>query len=371
VSDHAQFHVAVPTDPCAGTTAANRYDPATNPGGVRCSITDAAINIFGPEPAALWSPVERKLGRGFVRPPMDNVGVQYGLSALKAGTISAAQFADLNAAIGGVDIDTNLTAARISASGSPSLSRAYRSGLINETNNLDQTAIIDCRGPNPGLFHDAYRAFAVRARLDREHGTHANQLIWEGPVPLLADANCERDSFVAMDRWLTAVERDHHRTSLARKVIADKPADLSDSCFDGAGHKLSSGLCPSGEVNVVGTPRTVAGDAITTDTNKCQLKPLQRTDYPGVSFTAAEWAELSNTFRSGVCDFSKPGVAQQPTVPWLAYQDARGRAVYGGRRMGPPPASTEFRVRSARTRSAPARPVQPLVGLGAADPPQR
>ena len=59
--------------------------------------------------------------------------------------------------------------------------------MINETNNLNQTAIIDCRGPNPGLFHDAYRAFAVRARLDREHGTHANQLIWEGPVPLLAD----------------------------------------------------------------------------------------------------------------------------------------------------------------------------------------
>ena len=53
--------------------------------------------------------------------------------------------------------------------------------MINETNNLDRTAIIDCRGPDPGAFHDAYRAFAVRARLDREHGGHANQLIWEGP----------------------------------------------------------------------------------------------------------------------------------------------------------------------------------------------
>ena len=62
------------------------------------------------------------------------------------------------------------------------LANAYRSGMINETNNLDRTAIIDCRGPDPGLFHDAYRAFAVRARLDRAHGNHANQLIWEGPV---------------------------------------------------------------------------------------------------------------------------------------------------------------------------------------------
>ena len=42
--------------------------------------------------------------------------------------------------------------------------------MINEANNLDRTAIIDCRGPDPGAFHDAYRAFAVRARLDRAHG---------------------------------------------------------------------------------------------------------------------------------------------------------------------------------------------------------
>ena len=33
VSDTAQFHVAVPTDPCAGVSDAERYDPATNPGG--------------------------------------------------------------------------------------------------------------------------------------------------------------------------------------------------------------------------------------------------------------------------------------------------------------------------------------------------
>ena len=52
-------------------------------------------------------PIERKLGRGFVRPPVDNVGVQYGLGALKAGQITPADFVDLNAKAGGADIDTN------------------------------------------------------------------------------------------------------------------------------------------------------------------------------------------------------------------------------------------------------------------------
>src|SRR3546814_7868747 len=103
-------------------------------------------------------------------------------------------------------------------------------GLINETNNLDRTAIIDCRGPDPGLFHDAYRAFAVRARLDREHGSHDNQLIWEGAFPIAGDTACSQNSLIAMDRWLSAVEQDQSALPLAQKIVADKPADLSDAC---------------------------------------------------------------------------------------------------------------------------------------------
>ena len=346
VSDHAQFHVAVPTDPCAGTTTADRYNPISNPSGVRCTTTDAAINVFGPDTASLWSAQERKIRRGFARLPVDNVGVEYGLKALKAGQITPAQFVDLNAAAGGADIDANLTKARVDSTRSPSLARAYRSGMINEANNLNQTAIIDCRGPNPGLFHDAYRAFAVRARLDRAHGTHANQLIWEGPSTIEGDTDCELNSFLAMDRWLGRVERDHSTKALAQKIIRDKPSDLTDECWDGAGHKLSNRLCPAGVVNVEGTPRMVAGDAITTDANKCQLKPLRHSDFPGITFTNAEWTKLEQTFPKGVCDFSQPGVNQQPTIAWLTYQDNHGHVIYGGHPLGKAPVSAEFRLRT-------------------------
>jgi len=350
VSDAAQFHVAVPTDDCEGITAAQRYNPTTNPGGVRCTIQDAAINVFGPEPKALWSANERKIGHGFVRAPIDNVGVQYGLSLLQSGQITPAQFVDLNAKAGGVNIDTQLVPQRDNAAGDPALARAYRSGMINEANNLNQTAIIDCRGPNPGVFHDAYRAFAVRARLQRDFGTHANQVIWEGPVALIADADCELNSFIAMDRWLTAIAGDHSKRSLPQKVIADKPSDITDECWSGAGQMLSHSLCPAGVVNVEGTPRMVAGESITTDDNKCQLKPLSHADYPGITFTGAEWAQLQKTFSTGVCDFSKPGVDQQPTIPWMTYQNAKGQVIYGGRAMGSPPVSKEFRIATRRRR---------------------
>jgi hypothetical protein len=85
----------------------------------------------------------------------------------------------------------------------------------------------------------------------------------------------------------------------------------------------------------------VAGDAITTDANKCKLKPLNRSDY-ALPFTDDEWSTLQKTFPDGVCDYSKPGVHQGPTVPWLTYQDAKGRVIYGGRPLGRPPRSRSF-----------------------------
>ncbi|MCU1595993.1 MAG: hypothetical protein JWO12_3385, partial [Frankiales bacterium] len=44
-------------------------------------------------------------------------------------------------------------------------------------------------------------------------------------------------------------------------------------------------------------------------------------------------------FPAGVCDWSRKGVGQQPVVPWQTYQDAAGRVVYGGTRMGVVPHS--------------------------------
>jgi hypothetical protein len=332
------FYGAVPYWPCAGVSSLQLYNAQTNPGGVRCSFADLDSNLLGLRRPNVWSPAEKKIGHGFAGLPFDDVGVQYGLAALRAGAITPAQFVDLNAHVGGADVDLNPVPQRRVAD-EPALVNAYRTGLINEANNLNQTAIIDCRGPNPGLAHDAYRAFAVRARLDREHGTHANQLIWEGPEPIEADTSCELNSFVAMNSWLAAVANDKRAMPLAKKIIRDKPVGLGDECWNGSGQQVSNGLCPPSVVPVYGTPRTVAGDPITTDANKCQLEPLRRSAYLPIQFTDVEWSEMENTFPGGVCDYSKPGVDQQPTIPWFTYQTASGHVIYGGRPLGPPPVS--------------------------------
>jgi uncharacterized tannase-like protein DUF6351 len=324
ILDELYFTVlGVPTNPCAGVSDAERYEPKTNPDGVRCTLADYMVNVF-----------DRRPSDGFAGRPLDNVGVQYGLSALKSGQITPAQFVDLNAKVGGADIDGNPVPNRIEAD-SPALANAYRSGAINVTNNLDQTAIIDLRGPDPGAFHDAYRAFAVRARLEREHGTYANQVIWQGFAPIIGDVTYTTQGLIAMDRWLAAVEADHSDRPLAEKLIADRPADVHDQCSDGIGQVIpSEDVCPL-VVQIYTTPRVVAGESLATDSNKCQLKPLRHSDYLPVQFTTAQWAQMEATFPTGVCDWSKPGIDQQPTIPWQTYADQ-----VGGRPLGPVPVST-------------------------------
>jgi hypothetical protein len=204
---------------------------------------------------------------------------------------------------------------------------------VNQGTNLDQVAIIDLRGPDPGAFHDVYRTYAMRARLEREHGQAKNQILWRGQVPLLGDANYANDAIFAEDRWLAAVEKDTRKVPLAQKIIDDKPADIGPRCTNGNGTDLPESECDA-VVQAYSTPRIQAGMPLADDTIKCELQPLRRNAYGSNTFTDDQWAALVHAFPKGVCDYGKPGIDRVPVVPWLSY--AKGP---GGKPLGTVPAS--------------------------------
>jgi Tannase-like family of unknown function (DUF6351) len=316
--------LGVPDDGCAGVPDEQVYDAETNPNGVRCTLADLMINVFGP-----------RAPQNFAGIPLDNVGVQWGLEALKKGQITPAQFVDLNEKTGGLDVDAQWQPQRTEADAT-TLRRAYRSGAINTANNLDQVAIIDLRGPDPGAFHDAYRSWAIRARLEREHGHFDNQVIWFGQVPLIGDPRWTTEAMLTMDRWLEAVEADETDRPLPEKIIANRPPDLRDRCSQIPGLEQVGAVCEHEQLQTrYGTPATVAGESVATDTNKCALKPLRRADYYPVVFTNAQWSRLQRVFSTGVCDWSRPGPEQQGAVPWQTYQESDGSVIYGGRALDP------------------------------------
>jgi hypothetical protein len=320
---------ADPSRPCPGVPAGQVYDREANPGGVKCTLQDYMVNVFGKRPD------------GFAHRPVGNDGIQYGLEPLLAGQITPAQFVDVNVRVGGIDEHGDIVERRSTAD-PLGVARAYRSGAANTASNLDQVAIIDMRGPDPGIFHDAYRTYAMRARLLRNFGTADNQVIWRSVAPM--DVTLPDPAVLAADRWIARVQADPRKVPLAQKLREDKPGDLTERCTDGAGHDVAPISCDNA-VALYGTPRMAAGMPMTDDTLDCELKPLRRDDYGAVTFTDEQWAQLVQTFPRGVCDYSRPGKERQPTVPWLTYQDAKGRAIHGGAAMAPEPRSTRLKRR--------------------------
>lgn len=334
--------------------AADVYSPATNPTGVRCDIQDYQQAIWGTRPRAVWSAVETQIGHGFAARPGDNVGVQYGLGALNAGTLSPAQFLDLNAGIGGVDIDLSTQAAR-SVADPGTVATAYRAGQVTDALQLATVPIIDLRGFSESAeIHTSFHSYEVRARLDAANGNHDNQVIWTWPAefPILGittPAAIALKSLLLMDSWLTRVEADTSGASLARRVAQDRPADAVDACFPNSQSTTpeitDTSVCAAAFPHYADA-RIAAGGPLTDNVIKCALKTPVPSDY-AVSFSTTQWQQLLSTFPDGICDRSRPGIAQQPSTPWMSFQSGPG-----GLPLGDPPVSVAFTGQGAATVSA-------------------
>ena len=299
-----------------------RFNAETNPKGARCDVYDHAVNVYGRNPKT-----------GFARRPLDNVGIQYGLQALNAGTISKEQFLDLNEKIGGFDENGDVVPQR-SVADIEAVRRAYRTGRITMGGGgLASTPIIDYRAyadDDPaGNPHLRYYSFSTRARLQKTNGYFDNQVmltedrragLYSTKSPVL------RNALFQMDRWLSNLTEDISKDPQIVKVRRAKPADLVDACWsrDAEPQKIAevqvygSGRCeqlyPSASF-----PRGVAGSPIAGDVIKCQLKPIDPKDYK-VKFTENEISRLKEIFSGGVCDWSKPGVEEQGLAgTWLTY----------------------------------------------------
>jgi hypothetical protein len=312
-----------------GLAPEQRYHPTNNPKGARCTIWDHGVVVYGRDPKT-----------GFARRPLDNVGIQYGLEALNAGTITKEQFLDLNEKIGGFDIDGNVVAQRMTAD-PDAVQAAYRTGRLGSGGGgLASIPIVDYRtyyDDQPGGdVHLRFHSFSTRARMEKANGYSDNMIMlaqdkrygdFDLASPVLTQALAQ------MDQWLTTLSRDTSSDSAIAKLRRAKPADLVDACWNTdetpkrivEKQEYRAGQCRD-LYPAFSFPRGVAGAQIANDVIKCQLKPLSASDYKA-TFTADEMTRLRRIFPGGVCDWSKPGVGQQRlSGTWQVFKAASGTA---------------------------------------------
>ncbi|WP_455209654.1 DUF6351 family protein [Kaarinaea lacus] len=297
---------------------------------------------------------------------IDNVGVQYGLHALRTGAITPQEFLDLNACVGGwkspqdmvlgyypwdpnADPATfdpwdqrNMNLSPLCKFGLPAprtegsvaaMNTAYNSGHVFQ-GELD-IPVFDIRFYLEPILdmHHSHESFAARARMIEAKGHADNQVIWFLACdldPIYLNEQCSYDPtgdvLEILDDWLA---KSNGKSS--QQVIKRKPAAAMDACFSEDGTLLYSGPDAwDGIINdkpkgpcamafpIYTTSRIQAGGDIKGDIFKCALKPVAEAladgTYSNVEFTDEQKLLLNSIFPTGVCDYSK-GDAGKPVRP--------------------------------------------------------
>jgi hypothetical protein len=314
-----------------------------------------------------WNDLENIYGvdeNGYAPSTWDNVGVQYGLQALKDGNITMGQFLDINARIGGwkkademvpesilfggdldfglpidilrlmfdfdlwsirnANLETNQygvaprTEADIEA-----IHAAYTSGHVF-VGQID-IPLIDARHYLDPLLdmHHAQQSFATRQRMIDGQGHADNQLIWFAERPY----DNTMIAFKLLDEWLTNIKNNPDLS-----VPQNKPATAVDKCFDGDGDIIAEGPDvwdgilndePEGACTLAfppySTSRIIAGGNIKGDVFKCHLQTVDQAItagvYEGISLSDDDITRLKQIFPDGVCDYTKGDVGRPADWP--------------------------------------------------------
>jgi hypothetical protein len=299
------------------------YNSESNRDGVRCTLQDSAINLGGTDPTT-----------GFAARPLDNTGVVYGRGAFDDEVISFEQLVELNAGIGGYDIDGKVVPTRTTAPDSW-FETAYATGRVTEGGGLVDVPILltNIYTDALGDIHDRQRAFSIRERLATAEGAQPeNVVIWTFPSrgslnETLSGAVGDTSAAIeALDQWLTAARADAGSGTWSEKLARNRPEPAVDTCVLANGERLAgdgvytaSNGCTA-EYPVGSDARRVAGAPLRDDILKCQTVPLDAS-YFERSVTDEQLEQLRAVFPDGVCDWTRPGIGQVPlSGTWLAFE---------------------------------------------------
>lgn len=286
---------------------------------------------------------------GYARRTWDNVGVQYGLQALKDQKISIAEFIDLNARAGGwkaahenvqegqpyiaeaadLDIhsarnmtlspgDEGIVPASRTHANQEAVHAAYEHGLVF-TGQIE-IPLIDWRHylEDELDMHNAHQSFASRQRMINHDGDASNQIIWFTDVSEEAPRFDQTPmAFEVIDDWMTNIFANPEMS-----IHENKPAQATDSCFDTEGELIHAGdnawagildsevpgVCTQA-FPLYSTSRIVAGGPITGDVFKCHLQTIEKAIsqgvYGSIELSEQDKSRLEDIFPEGVCDYSQ------------------------------------------------------------------
>jgi hypothetical protein len=176
-----------------------------------------------------------------------------------------------------------------------------------------------------GDVHMKYNHFVTRQRLINANGHADNMVMWSGVfgprVGVLTQA------FLQMAAWLDNITADTSDDPLPVKVVRNKPVDLTDGCWTGTTAPFTFIAEPQfpRRPRHVGLQRPLRGisvparpgrHAVSDDIVACHLRKSRLQGHVHRRGAGAAPPDLPQ----GVCDFTRPGIAQRvPLSTWITY----------------------------------------------------
>ncbi|MDP2559912.1 DUF6351 family protein [Psychrobium sp. 1_MG-2023] len=305
-----------------------------------------------------WEDMHEVYGRtaaGYGASTWDNVGVQYGLNALKANLLSIDEFIALNKNIGSwvrqpqmqpewiKKIPFTKTHLWLSLWGNKNVTQAdngpapRHQGDISAMKNAYHTGQVFIGKLNiPTLdirhyleeeldMHHMSASFNARTRITNYQGHADNHIIWVSHK----DFNPVVKGFKVIDQWL--MTKLHNPNLTTTKA---KPSNLEDSCFadngeiiaqgkavwDGEWNNKALGQC-SQNFKMYSNVRIAAGAPWDGSTFKCSLQPvadaIKQSVYGDIAINKYQ-KQLEEAFPDGVCDYSQGDVGRPTNLTMLA-----------------------------------------------------
>lgn len=296
--------------------------------------------------------------RGRAPSPWSNLGVQYGLEALRHNNITTDQFIELNSRIGSWKSGENMQPEHLwHLSGDSRLYRLTPYGEHNMTHNgqiveaaprfrgslkAAQAAywsgnvfmgnldipIMDVRMylDDEQNIHHTWAALSTRERIQQAGGDTGLNPIWITTKPY----NPMWQAIAVMDDWLTREQQlasTHPESSDSRQRWASaRPQEADDRCFasdgkviahgndvwNGQWNNQEDGPCTSLMPFHQGS-RQIAGDNLAGYTFQCALIPVEDAINAGFygQHDMTRWiSQLRQIFPYGVCDYRQPDLAR-------------------------------------------------------------
>ena len=298
---------------------------------------------------------------GYARNTYDNVGVQYGLKALKDGNITPAEFLNVNARVGSWKEAKDMVQEAFPFPAPPPPMPPQRPGFDpwsaaqhaaqhrRRTSRRRRGATGDVAAMNAaynkGLYfdgdidiplidwrhyleeeldmHNSHQSFASRQRMLDRDGNASNQVIWFTDARPSRQVDPTPEALEVIDEWMANIRAQPERGRGGQQAGSSRPTGASrprarrspaaTHVWDGILDSGPKGACAQ-EFPLHSTSRIVAGGPIRGGVYKCALQSVEAAIAGGVygSWTpsAAEIARLKEIFPSGVCDYGQPDVGR-------------------------------------------------------------